>query len=256
MSGLAERVAIVTGSASGIGRAIAAEFARAGATLAAVDLDGDAAERVAEELRGHDAEAVALAADVARAGEVEAMAAAVFERFGRIDVLVNNAGIRHISGFLEHGEAEWRRTLDVNLTGPFLCMKAVIPYMLRTGKGKVVNLASIASFVGRPDRAAYCAAKGGLVSLTQAAALDMAGRNVYVNALAPGLIDTPFNSMYSSNPELAERWAKENLVGRWGQPADVAKAALFLASDDSDFVNGAVLPVEGGWLAARRRVDE
>ena len=146
--------------------------------------------------------------------------------------------------------------LAVNLTGPFLCSKAVIPSMLATGKGKIINLASIASFTGRPDRAGYVAAKTGLLGLTRAMAVDMAGRNIHVNAIAPGLIASPFNAMFAEDAETGPAWGKENLVGRWGQPEDVAGAAVFLASDDSDFVNGAEIKIDGGWLAAKTRSGE
>ena len=180
---------------------------------------------------------------------------ALFEH-GRIDVLVNNAGVRTIKGFLEHTEEDWNRMLAVNLTGPFLCSKAVLPSMLETGKGKIINLASIASFMGRPDRAGYVAAKTGLLGLTRAMAVDMAGRNVYVNAIAPGLIASPFNARFAEDPDTGPAWGRETLVGRWGQPEDVAGAAVFLASDDSDFVNGAEIKVDGGWLAAKTRDGE
>ena len=153
-------------------------------------------------------------------------------------------------------EDEWRRTLDVNLTGPFLCCKAVIPYMLRTGKGKIVNVSSVAGLFGRPLRSAYCASKGGEIAFTRAAALDMKGTNIYINALAPALVDTPLNAAFTADAALAPVWGKETMVGRWGKPAEIAQAALFLASDASDFVNGTVLTVDGGWTAAMVRHGE
>ena len=255
-SRLEHKVAVVTGAASGIGRAITLAFAAEGATVAVADIDGDAADVLAREVGASGGEAIGVAVDVASSDAIARMAGTVAERLGRIDVLVNNAAIRYVKPLLDHSEEEWRHTLDVDLTGPFLCIKAVVPHMLRAGRGKIVNLASIASFVGRPDRVAYCAAKGGLLMLTRAAAIDLAHRNIYVNALAPGLIETPLNSLYSSDPARAETWASETLVGRWGQPEDVARAAVYLACDESDFMSGSVLPVDGGWLAARRRQGE
>jgi NAD(P)-dependent dehydrogenase (short-subunit alcohol dehydrogenase family) len=184
------------------------------------------------------------------------MAAQVYETFARIAILVNNAGIRFLNPLLEQTEDEWRRTLDVNLTGPFLCCKAVIPYMLRGGKGKIVNVSSVAGQFGRPLRRAYCASKGGEIAFTRAAALDMKGKNIYINALAPALVDTPLNAVFAGDAELAPVWGKETIVGRWGKPSEVAQAALFLASDASDFVNGSVLTVDGGWTAAMVRHGE
>jgi NAD(P)-dependent dehydrogenase (short-subunit alcohol dehydrogenase family) len=175
---------------------------------------------------------------------------------GRIDVLVNNAGRRIIKGFLEHTKEDWDQMLAINLTGPFLCAQAVLPHMLKAGKGKIINLASIASFMGRPDRVGYVAAKSGLMGLTRAMAVDMAGRNIYVNALAPGLIASPFNMSFAKDEATGPTWGKENLVGRWGQPDDVAGAAVFLACDESDFVNGAEIKIDGGWLAAKTRAGE
>ena len=133
--------------------------------------------------------------------------------------------MRTIKGFLEHTEEDWNRMPAVNLTGPFRCSQAVLPSMLETGKGKIINLASIASFMGRPDRAGYVAAKTGLLGLTRAMAVDMAGRNIYVNAIAPGLIASPFNASFAEDSEMGPAWGKETLVGRWGQPEDVAGAA-------------------------------
>jgi gluconate 5-dehydrogenase len=128
--------------------------------------------------------------------------------------------------------------------------------MLRTGKGKIVNVSSVAGMFGRPLRSAYCASKGGELAFTRAAALDMKGRNIYVNALAPALIDTPLNAGVAGDPELASVWGKETILERWGKPSDVAEAALFLASDASDFITGAVLTVDGGWTSSMVRATE
>ena len=253
---LAGKVTLVTGGGKGIGEAICVAYGAEGAAVVVADLDLDGARRVVERIRSAGGTATSVEVDVARAASVDAMAEAVIREHGRIDVLVNNAGVRTIKGFLEHTEEDWNRMLAVNLTGPFLCSRAVLPSMLETGKGKIINLASIASFVGRPDRAGYVAAKTGLLGLTRAMAVDMAGRNVYVNAIAPGLIASPFNASFAEDSETGPAWGKETLVGRWGQPEDVAGAAVFLASDDSDFVNGAEIKVDGGWLAAKTRSGE
>ncbi len=250
---LEEKVAVVTGGGKGIGEAISKAYAREGATAIVADLDTDAGANAVKNITSAGGKAEALAVDVADSASIAAMVSQVITKHGRIDVLVNNAGIRTIKGFLEHTEADWNRMLSVNLTGPFLCSQAVVPHMIASGKGKIIHLASIASFMGRPDRVAYVAAKTGLLGLTRAMAVDLAGKNIYVNAIAPGLIASPFNKTFAdSSPE----WGKETLVGRWGQPDDIAGAAVFLACGDSDFVNGAELKVDGGWLAAKTRAGE
>jgi 3-oxoacyl-[acyl-carrier protein] reductase len=248
--------AIVTGAAAGIGRGIAGCFAREGARVALADRDLQAARRAEEEIRAAGGEAFAVAADVSDGAAVRAMVGEVAQRFEGIDILVNNAGIRFVRPFLETTEEQWRRTLEVNLTGMFLCCQAAVPHMLRKGKGKVVNLASVAGQFGRPQRAAYCASKGGIIAFTKALAVDLKGRNVCVNALAPALIDTPLNAGYASDAALASTWKRELLAGRWGQPSDVALAALYLASEDADFVTGTVLTVDGGWTASLIRANE
>ena len=250
------KVAIVTGGAGGIGKAIVETFAQEGARVAIADRNLAGARALSAALIAAGSTAEAIEVDVADSAAVTRMAAQVFEAFGRIDILVNNAGIRFLNPLLEQTEDEWRRTLDVNLTGPFLCCKAVIPYMLRGGKGKIVNVSSVAGQFGRPLRSAYCASKGGEIAFTRAAALDMKGKNIYINALAPALVDTPLNAVFAGDAELAPVWGKETIVGRWGKPSEVAQAALFLASDASDFVNGSVLTVDGGWTAAMVRHGE
>ena len=250
------KVAIVTGGGGGIGKAIVETFAREGARVAIADRNLAAARALSASLIAAGGTAEAIEVDVADSEAVTLMAAEVFETYSRIDILVNNAGIRFLNPLLEQTDDEWRRTLDVNLTGPFLCCKAVIPYMLRTGKGKIVNVSSVAGMFGRPLRSAYCASKGGEIAFTRAAALDMKGKNIYINALAPALVDTPLNAAFTADTALAPVWGKETIVGRWGKPPEVAQAALFLASDASDFVNGTVLTVDGGWTAAMVRQGE
>lgn len=252
-SRFAGRVAIVTGSGTGIGRATAEAFAKEGGIAVVADVNSAAAEQTASEILARGQTAAAMPLDVSDAVQVISMMATVFERLGRIDVLVNNAAIRYVKPLLDHSEQEWRKTIDVNLTACFLTCKAAIPYMLRTGKGKIVNVASTAGVVGRPNRAAYCASKGGLIAFTQAAAADMAGQNIYVNAIVPGSIASGLQAEALANSNSAAAFAEETLVRRWGKPLEVAEAALFLASDASDYINGTTLRVDGGWLAARAR---
>lgn len=253
---LQDKVAIVTGGGSGIGRSICLAYGEQGARVAVADVNRDNAEQVAGEVTKAGNDALAMTVDVTDSKSIASMVTAVTDTWGDVDVLVNNAGRRYIKSFLEHTEEDWNQMLAVNLTGPFLCSQAALPSMLKAGKGKIINLASIASFMGRPDRAAYCAAKSGLLGLTRALAVDMTGKNICVNAIAPGLIATPFNAMFAEDDSVGPAWGKETLVGRWGTPEDVASAAVFLASDESDFITGAELKVDGGWLAAKTRSGE
>lgn len=249
------KVAVVTGGATGIGRAIVEAFAREGARVAIADRDMAKARETASATKS-PGEAAAFEVDVSNSQSVSRMVEAVVSRYGRLDILINNAGIRFVKPFLEYEEDEWRKTLDVNLTGLFLCCRAAVPHMIKGGKGKIVNVASVAGEFGRPHRIGYCASKGGAIAFTKALAVDMSGKNICVNALSPALIDTPLNAAYATDDSLAEVWGKELLVRRWGRPEDVAAAALFLASDDSDFVTGSVLTVDGGWTAGLVRANE
>ncbi len=248
---LEEKAAIVTGGADGLGRGMALEFASEGATVAVADVNAEGAEKVAAEISNSGGSAKPVTVDVSRSDQVQAMVDSVFESFGRIDILVNNAGLRTASPFLEHDEESWRHTLDVDLTGPFLCMQACIPYMLRHGKGKILNIASVAGIMGLKNRVAYCTAKAGVIGLTKAAAFELSEQQIYVNAIAPGVIETSLTSSYFEDEAFARLLKREHALGRWGQPVDIAKAAIFLVSDDSDFVSGAVLPVDGGWLSGK-----
>ncbi len=254
MGTLENRVAIVTGGASGMGREICLEFARRGARVVVADIQIQAAETVAAQARAVGADALALSADVTREDQVAKLAADARERFGRIDVLVSNAGVRLIKPFLEHTLEDWNRMLSINLTGHFLAARAVAPAMLEQGRGKIIVNASIASFVGRPNRVAYCAAKAGALGLVRAMAMDLRHRNICVNALIPGSIATPLNAEAAGDPDVD--WGRETLAGRWGSGEDIARAAAFLASDDADYITGAELKVDGGWLAARARDGE
>jgi len=248
------KTAIVTGGGFGMGRAICLAFAREGAGVTVADINEANAQGVAKEIIAHDGEAIACKTDVRNSAEISVMVKRCLQKFGRIDVLVNNVGMRCVKPFLEHTEEDWRNMLDVNLTSQFLCAKAVVPHMLEQGKGKIINLASIASYIGRPNRVAYCAAKGGVLQFTRALATDMKGKNIFVNAIVPGSIATGMNAAAAADPNMD--WGAETLLERWGQPEDIAGAAIFLASDESDYITGADIRVDGGWLAGRAREGE
>ena len=250
------KTAVVTGGASGIGQAICEAFVREGAAVAVLDVNGAAATAQAEALTRSGARAFAMEADVADEANVHAAIDAAAEKLGSLEILVNNAGIRTVRPFLEHSAKDFERQLGVNLVGAFNCSKAAVPHMIRNGRGKIINLASIASFVGRPDRVAYCATKAGVLGFTRAAAVDLRGKNICVNCIAPGMVATPFNAHHAEHGEFGPMWAQENAAGRWGRADDIANAAIYLASPESDYVSGADIKVDGAWLAFKARAGE
>jgi NAD(P)-dependent dehydrogenase (short-subunit alcohol dehydrogenase family) len=250
------KVAIVTGAGSGIGRAVCDIFAREGAAIGAADIDPATADEVAAGIEAAGGRSLSVHADITDAGDIQVMVEKVVDRFGSLDILVNNAGRRIVKPFLEHTEEEWRQMLDLNLTGHFLCCKAGVPHMLKAGGGRIVNVASIAGLVGRAKRVGYCAAKGGLLAFTRALAADLAEDNIRVNAVNPGLIETGLNAAFAVDPVIGPQWAKGNLLNRWGQPDDIAEAVLFLASDESSFMTGEYINLDGGSVAAMTRSGE
>jgi NAD(P)-dependent dehydrogenase (short-subunit alcohol dehydrogenase family) len=244
---LAGKVAIVTGGASGIGRAIVHQFAALGARVVSADIDAQGAEAVAEELRGRGHEALATETDVSQAAQVEAMVQATLARFGQIDILVNNAGTSTLSSLVEMIEEEWDWVMDVNLKGTFLCTRAVAQEMIRAGRGgKIINLSSINEKIPVAGIAHYCASKAGIMMFTRTVALELAPYKINVNAIGPGGIDTPLMEEILLIPELNQALLKQIPFGRFGQPEDVAKAAAFLASEWSDWITGHTIYVDGG----------
>jgi NAD(P)-dependent dehydrogenase (short-subunit alcohol dehydrogenase family) len=247
------KVAIVTGSSSGLGRAIATLFAQEGAKVV-VNANKNVAggkETVAmiEEAGG---EAILVQASVANSEDCKRMVQAAVDTFGGVDILVNNAGVEIRGGVLALSEEEWDQMLDVDLKGIFLCSKAAIPYMIEAGGGSIVNVGSVLSFDVIPERAAYCAAKAGAVHLSKSIALDYAKFGIRSNLLAPGAFLTPLleQSMIDSGDYegTKEVLTNKSVFGRMGEPEELARAALFLASDESSFVTGSVLNCDGGWF--------
>ncbi|MBI5244530.1 MAG: 3-oxoacyl-[acyl-carrier-protein] reductase [Elusimicrobia bacterium] len=239
------KVAIITGAAQGIGRAIAELFAREGASVALADLDEPLAKAAAAEIAGATgSEVIGLMADVRLTADCEAAVQASFDKFAKIDILVNNAGLTRDNLVLRMKEEDWDLVLDVNLKGAFLFTKAVLRAMLKARSGRIINIASVAGLAGNAGQANYAASKGGLIALTKSCAKELASRGILVNAVAPGLIRT---RMTGAMPEDArERMVERSLLGRMGEPEDVAYAALYLAGEEGRFVTGQVLGVNGG----------
>jgi len=250
---LAEKAAIITGAASGIGRAAAILFAREGAKVAVADIDQTAGAAVVREIEDAGGVAIFIRTDVTVAGDARRMAEAVVAAFGRVDILYNNAGIVRLGNVEELSEADWDLVMNVNLKGVYLCSKYVIPFMKQTGGGSIINAGSTVSFVGSPRSAPYCASKGGLLLLTKQMALDYAPFNIRVNAICPGVTDTPFAAQVyaaAADPTEARRQSERaRPLGRLAQPEEVARAALFLASEDSLLAMGSALVIDGGYTA-------
>ena len=253
---LKDRVAIVTGGGKGIGEEICLGLSREGAKIVIAEIDIENSEEVIKKIQNNGSEAIVIKTDVSDENSINNMVEEAIKHFGKIDILINNAGIRHIKKLLDHTKKDWDEMIAVNLTGPYLSCKAVIPHMIKQGKGKIVNFGSIASFMGRPDRVGYVAAKSGVLGLTRALAVDLTRKNINVNTICPGLISTPFNKKFAEDPTHGEAWGKETIVGRWGLPTDIVGAAVFLSSDESDFINGSEIKIDGGWLAAKTRRGE
>ncbi len=241
MGGLEDKIAIVTGAGQGIGQAIARKLAAEGAIVVVTDLDEASAIQTADALPG----AVAIRADVSDRQAVQAMADRVVQQFGRVDVLVNNAGWDKASPFVDSDPADWDRAIAINLYGVLHTCKAVLPLMAARGGGAVVNLGSDAGRVGSSGEAVYSAAKGGVIAFTKSLAREMARHQVRVNCVCPGPTDTALFASFAG-PKLREALTKAIPFRRLGQPADVANVVAFLASDEASFVTGQTVSVSGG----------
>jgi len=250
---LEEKVAIVTGASSGIGRAIANVYGKEGAKVIVADIQKEPREggkSTHEKIEENGGEAIFVETDVSSEEDVDRLIEKIIEEFGQIDILVNNAGIFHQEKIHKSETENWKNLIDVNLNGTYLCTKKVINHMLDNSiEGNIINVSSIAGTVGYAEAPAYCASKGAMTNLTRELAVDYAGEGINVNSISPGVIKTEMTDDFLSDPEMKAFMEQNTPYKRLGKPEDIAHAAVFLASEESNFINGEDLLVDGGWTA-------
>jgi meso-butanediol dehydrogenase/(S,S)-butanediol dehydrogenase/diacetyl reductase len=250
---LAGKVALITGGGTGIGRAIALAFAREGASVAVAGRRLEKLREVTREVEKGGGKGLAMECDVTQTKEVERAVRGTTERFGRLNILVNNAGALSATTVEGISEEEWDRLMTVNMKGPFLMSRAVLPEFRKAGGGTIVNIGSVLGLVAVKDRAAYCASKGGVTMLTKAMALDHAHENIRVNCICPSIVETELVKGVFNETEQGQALRKARIatipLGRIGRPEDVAELAVFLASEESSWLTGAAIPLDGGLTA-------
>ncbi len=243
---LAGKIAIITGGGSGIGKAIALAFVREGAKVVIAGRGREKLEAAAAEIGGN---CLAVSADVSTASEVEKLVNAALDKFKRINILVNNAAVL-LPGTAESlTEEDFDQTFNINVRGLWLMSRAVLPHMRDAGGGSIVNIGSVLSLVGARNRVAYAASKGAVVAMTKAMALDHAGENIRVNCICPGIVETEMVAKFSTDENARRQRVALHPIGRFGQPGEIANAAVFLASDESGWTTGSVLTIDGGYSA-------
>ncbi|PIR01857.1 MAG: hypothetical protein CO031_01235 [Candidatus Nealsonbacteria bacterium CG_4_9_14_0_2_um_filter_37_38] len=246
------KVAIITGARRGMGKSHALKLAKAGAKIVVSDISLEECQKVVKEIEKGGGKALAVKCDVTKREQVDEMVKKTIKKFGRIDILVNNAGICQFKPFLELTEEDWDKTLDINLKGYFLCAQAAAKEMAKQKSGVIVNIASIAMGqvgVGFPNLTHYSASKGGIVGMTEALAVELAPYNIRVNAVAPGVIETPMVDPLKSDPKTMEATLARIPLHRMGRTEEVSNLVLFLASDTSSYMTGSTVVIDGGWLA-------
>lgn len=246
---LKNQVAIITGAGSGIGQAIALNFVKEGAKVVIADWSEENGKKTQKQIEKLGGQAAFIKTDVSQAADVMEMTKLCLTKFKRVDILVNNAGIVKFGSLHETPEEDWDAVLNVNLKSVFLCSKSVLPAMLKQKRGKIINIASIAGLVGFDKVGPYCASKGGIIALTKEMAVEYAAQKINVNCIAPGIIKTAMTKDMLADPASRKPLEESTLYPRLGEPADIALAAVYLASGEADFVNGEILVIDGGWIA-------
>lgn len=244
--GLRDKIAIITGSSRGIGQAVAMALANAGADVVVADVNLEAAEQVAIDIRALGRKALAVKTNVADAAEAAGMVQAAVKEFGKVDILVNNAGITRDTLIMRMKEEDWDAVLNVNLKGVFNCTKAVITPMMKQRYGRIVNIASVVGIIGNAGQANYASAKAGMIGFTKSIAREVASRGITVNAIAPGFIATQMTDVLPENAKV--KLMEQIPLGRLGQPEDIANAVVFLASDAASYITGQTISVNGGMV--------
>ncbi len=243
---LKDKVALITGGARGIGRSIALAFAQEGADIAVADVNMEEAKKTALDIEQLGRRSLSLEMDVTDYTKVEGVVNKILDKFTKVDILVNNAGITKDNLLLRMSQAEWDVVLNVNLKGAFNCIKAVSRPMIKQRSGKIINIASIIGIIGNPGQANYSASKAGIIALTKTAAKELASRNINVNAIAPGFIQTEMTARLSE--ELKQKMKEAIPLNKFGSPEDVAAVCVFLASEDSRYITGQTIVVDGGMV--------
>lgn len=246
MENFSEKTAIVTGSAQGIGKAIANEFVRRGANIVVVDMDQEKIDDAVAEMKTINRNVFGVRCDVTQESQVEELVKQAKEQFQTIDILVNNAGITRDKLLMRMSLADWEAVLRVNLTGTFLCTQKVSKVMMRQRKGKILNIASVIGIIGNAGQSNYAAAKAGIIAFTKSVAKELASRNINVNAIAPGFIKTAMTDMLSQ--EVVDEYLAKIPLKRFGTPDDVAKLACFLCSEEANYITGQTIVIDGGMI--------
>jgi NAD(P)-dependent dehydrogenase (short-subunit alcohol dehydrogenase family) len=249
---LQSKVAVITGSGGAIGSVTAKRFTREGAKVVITDFNVEGGQKTVKDIKDHGGEAIFIEADITKVSECEKIIRTTVDTFGRVDVLFNNAGIDLVKMMHECTEEDYDQVVDIHLKGSFFCSRYALPEMMKQGGGSIINMGSIAGLIGYEKVPTYCAAKGGIVNLTRYIALEYARYNIRCNCICPGAVATGMMKRYMTDfPELAQKSIKNHPMGRIAEPEEISDTAVFLASNESAFITGVSLPVDGGFLAGK-----